>query len=234
MIGHDGPAGYMVLTATGQRSWLRNLLCLGNVDRPSSATAQCMSSRKQKNHRTPPSCEDHWSGMVTTTVPADSDAKIVFQYCGDMDHDLAQALIRRAEHRSIEVADNSVVRKRLFSILVECLENVIRHGDEQGRGSAFAMLLRTGDHYRVLVGNAVPVAIAAVVTTRVEILNDMDTDTLKRQHMAVLSNSARTEGGGAGLGLFTMARKSTRPMRAHVLPKDMYWSYLTLELTVAA
>ncbi|HMC97292.1 MAG TPA: DUF6272 family protein, partial [Flavobacteriales bacterium] len=86
--------------------------------------------------------------------------------------------------------------------------------------------------YRLLMGNALPLATAALLTHRVGVLNEMDEVDLREYYRRLLANEARTERGGAGLGLLTMARKCTRPMVARTLPRDSGSAYFALELAV--
>jgi hypothetical protein len=60
----------------------------------------------------------------------------------------------------------------------------------------------------------------------------MDEGDLRVHYMKLLANDGRTERGGAGLGLLTMARKSARPMVARTLPRDDDSAYFALELAV--
>jgi hypothetical protein len=124
------------------------------------------------------------------------------------------------------------VRKRLFNVLVEGLENVHHHAVEGHRSSAFAVLVDTGDGYRLALGNSMPVARAALLTHRVEVLNSMDEADLKQHFMLMLGNDSRTERGGAGLGLLTMARKCHRPMVVRTFPMDQHSAYLVMEVAV--
>ena len=74
--------------------------------------------------------------------------------------------------------------------------------------------------------------LARLLTHRVGILNEMDEGDLRQHYMKLLANDGRTERGGAGLGLLTMARKSARPMVVRTLPRDGDSAYFALELAV--
>jgi Family of unknown function (DUF6272) len=141
-------------------------------------------------------------------------------------------LLSKAESASLNVADGVVMRKRLINVLVEGLENMHRHTPEAERASGFALLVDHSDGYRLLLGNALPAVSAALLVHRVEMLNEMEEVDLKEHFLKLLANDGRTERGGAGLGLITMARKSARPMRIHSIPKDERIAYFALELAV--
>ena len=158
---------------------------------------------------------------------------VVFEHRGAVDPDVVQHLLGIAESASLGASDPVPLRKRLFNVLVEGLENVHRHVADEHRSTPWAMLVRVGNGYRISIGNAMPVAMAALLTYRVGILNEMDEVDLKDHYKLLLANDSRTERGGAGLGLLTMARKSALPMVARSYPMDDRTAYLFLELSVA-
>ncbi len=162
----------------------------------------------------------------------DARGLIVFKHVGIMDPMTIALLLSKAENASLNVADGVAMRKRLINVLVEGLENMHRHTPEGERSSGFALLVDHVDGYRLVLGNAVPVASAALLVHRVEMLNEMEEVDLKEHFLKLLANDGRTERGGAGLGLITMSRKSARPMRVHSIPKDEHTAYFALELAV--
>lgn len=67
---------------------------------------------------------------------------------------------------------------------------------------------------------------------RIAVLTEMSEVDLKEHFLKLLSNDGRTDRGGAGLGLVTMARKSGKAIRAHQLPVDDQFVRLVVELTI--
>ena len=96
-----------------------------------------------------------------------------------------------------------------------------------------ALLVDAADGYRFAMGNAMPCVTATAIEHRIGLLNEMDGAELKEQYLKLLANDARSEHGGAGLGLFTMARRSDRPMVVNAAVLDPSLAYLCLELKVA-
>jgi len=163
---------------------------------------------------------------------ARSSGEIIFAYCGQLDRPQLEELLARAEERSLSANDPTPLRKRLYNVLVEGLENVHRHTPPELSESGFALLIREGNSYRIALGNALPLAAAMLLTHRVEILNEMDDADIREHYLKLLANEGRTERGGAGLGLLTMARKTARPMVARTLPRDQASAYVTVELSL--
>lgn len=176
----------------------------------------------------------HWSKDLVAGHLAGTDEAVVFLHEGPVDHVRLEQLIELAEARSMEAMDGVMLRKRLMNVLVEGLENVHRHTPPEMADTGFALLVRKGDGYRIVLGNALPSASAALLAHRVEILNAMDEADLREHYLKLLANTGRTERGGAGLGLLTLARKSTRPMVMHTAARDASTVHIAIELTLSA
>lgn len=161
-------------------------------------------------------------------------AKVVLAYYGAVDHRKVEQLISEAEAASMATEEATPIRKRMMNVLVEGLENIHHHSLPSHREAAFALLVRDDHGYRISFGNTVPLAMAALIAHRVGIINEMDEADLKEHYLKLLSNSARSEHGGAGLGLLTMARKSTKPIVVRTARLCPEAAFLTLELRVEA
>lgn len=161
---------------------------------------------------------------------AGPEVSVVFDHNGAVDHAMVEHLLGVAEQASLTAGDPVALRKRLFTVLVEGLENMHHHGHEDFRDRAFALLTAGPDGYRMMLGNVLPVATAALLAQRVGILNEMREEDLKELHLQLLSDQGRTGHGGAGIGLLTMARKSTAPLRVHSRPMGGDLACFALEL----
>jgi len=164
----------------------------------------------------------------------DPSGRVVFAYQGVMDHEQVQGLVAQAEASSLTHDDGTAPRKRMMNVLVEGLENVYHHSLGSHKQATFALCVRDEGGYRLAFGNAVPLAMAALITHRVSILNEMDEADLKEHYLKLLSNSARSEHGGAGLGLLTMARKSAKPIVVRTARLCSLAAFLIMEVRIPA
>ena len=173
-----------------------------------------------------------WAASITANWLNDPSCQVVFAHYGTITPGVLEGLLAKAESASLEVGDGVALRKRLFNVLVEGLENMHRHIDADLADSCCAFLVDKGDGYRLFLGNALPVAAAALLVHRVSVLNEMDEVDLKEHFLKLLANDGRTDRGGAGLGLITMARKSAKPMLVRSIRRDANTAYMALELAV--
>lgn len=160
--------------------------------------------------------------------------QVVFAHRGVLDRPEMERLIEISEAQCIATSVGVATRKRLLNLLVEGLENVRHHTPGDLGHTSFAMLVSGPEGYRLFFGNAAPQVIVTSLSHRICILNDMDEADLREHHLKLLANEGRTERGGAGLGLLTMARKSSGPIITHSFPRDTGTAFLAVELALAA
>ncbi|MCC6542239.1 MAG: hypothetical protein IT225_08475 [Flavobacteriales bacterium] len=174
----------------------------------------------------------HWADAIPRQ--AEGSCRVLFVHQGELSRDELDRLIGVAEGHCLASLQSVATRKRLLNLLVEGLENVRCHTPADLADTAFAMLVFEQAGYRLFMGNAAPRIVVASMSHRIDILNDMDEADLREHHLKLLANEGRTERGGAGLGLLTMARKSTGPIITHAFPRDASTTFLALELVLAA
>lgn len=174
-----------------------------------------------------------WLSQAHGRLAAQPGDRVLFAHAGGVDQPTLERLVALAEHASLENGDATTTRKRLVTVVLEGLENLHHHPPPALRNTAMALLVDAADGYRFAMGNAMPCVTATAIEHRIGLLNEMDGAELKEQYLKLLANDARSEHGGAGLGLFTMARRSDRPMVVNAAVLDPLLAYLCLELKVA-
>lgn len=139
-----------------------------------------------------------------------ASGKIIVSHFGEFSQDLVNSLSTSIEDMMLESGDKKGVVKRMFSILVEGLQNIRIHGerDEDGNQVSFLIVLQNEDNYKVTFGNLIKRENIDGIIERIESLNKMENDEVKELYMEVLSNGIMSNKGGAGLGFITMALKS--------------------------
>jgi hypothetical protein len=149
------------------------------------------------------------------------DNHIQFSYKGPITRDVLASLgdaIKEKMHR--EDCDARVVR-RVFSILIETAHNIFKYSTEQVSSeespkSTGVGLIGIGKHeldtFVVFSGNIVSSEEADDIRQRLELINSMSREELRKSYSAQLKGGTVSANGGAGLGLYEVARKSERPI----------------------
>ena len=120
----------------------------------------------------------------------------------------------QVEESMFEAGDKKGTIKRMFSILVEGLQNIRLHGekDQDGNQASFIVIAYDDDVYDITTGNLVLNENVEKLNVRLEQINALDERTLKEHYMETLTNGIISNKGGAGLGFITMAMKSKNPL----------------------
>ncbi|MCH2235004.1 MAG: SiaB family protein kinase [Crocinitomicaceae bacterium] len=139
-----------------------------------------------------------------------ADGKILVSHFGEFSQDLVNSLTSNIEEMMLEAGDKKGVVKRMFSVLVEGLQNIRIHGekDDNGQQVSFLIVLRDEESYKITFGNLVKTENIQGILDRIDRLNGMETPEVKELYMETLSNGIMSNKGGAGLGFITMSLKS--------------------------
>lgn len=140
----------------------------------------------------------------------DNGASVMLSYCGTLTRDLINGLTETIENLLISSGTQKKTVKRIFSILIEGLQNILVHGehDDEGNQPAFLILINKTDHFEIFFGNMVNVSEAENLKAYLDKLNNLEEEALKGMYMEVLNNNIFSAKGGAGLGFLTMRMKS--------------------------
>lgn len=141
---------------------------------------------------------------------ADS-GQLLFAMNGAISGNLQNAILEVAEHGLYNLPCSTRLRKRAFHILVECLQNIMMHGDqpkesEQSKGEV--MITALDDGILIRTGNEVSERQATLIRQKLEKLDGSCVDRLRDTYKKQLVNGKLSAQGGAGLGFVDIARKS--------------------------
>jgi hypothetical protein len=86
---------------------------------------------------------------------------VMISFKGDINTELLDAILQVAERKLIQIEKTAKVRKRVFNILVECLQNLYHHIDqikfddreEIEKPSVIVVIARTVRGFSIITGN---------------------------------------------------------------------------------
>lgn len=135
------------------------------------------------------------------------------------------------------VGEDSKIKKRVFTILVEGLQNVTRHQemtceDESTKQSGIFIIQSQGDKYYITTGNPILKVNIPTLIKQLDKINGLDADELKKFYKEVLNDNIISNKGGAGLGLIEMARKSGNKLDFDFSDLNDDYSYFYIGTTV--
>ncbi len=162
------------------------------------------------------------------------DGKVTVSHFGEFSQNLVNSLTQSIENAMLDSGDKKSTVKRMFSILIEGLQNIRIHGERDGDGTqvSFLIILQDETKYKISFGNLIQTSNIPKVRELIDFLNNADPTEVKQHYMEVLSNGSISKKGGAGLGFITMALKTKQliDISAHEVSSDL--SCISVELTL--
>ena len=163
--------------------------------------------------------------------------RLSFIFNGDVSDDITDGIIRITEFNVNNFEALSNLSRRISFIMVECFQNVVRHGKrteeekEKSEGLFAARLLGEANYVSSI--NMIDIKEVEKLREKLNQLNSIEKDKLKALYLEVLNNEELSTKGGAGLGLIQLARKAGQPISFDFenLNEQLANFYLSLKLT---
>jgi hypothetical protein len=160
---------------------------------------------------------------MTAHMPrAALDQDVIFYYSGYLSQAILQATAETVRLRLEQGAENSKVRRRVLSTLIEMGQNIVHYSadclsdpgqtSEEIRFGSITVAHRDG-RFQVSCANPIEAAVCARLEPKLELVSRMSLDEIKTAYRATLRQEHGEDGSkGAGLGLLTLARDATDPL----------------------
>jgi len=167
---------------------------------------------------------------------------IMLLFKGNISPDLVTSILQISENRLETLDEAPKVKKKVFNILVECLQNVYHHMDknkaeqallEENANSAILMMGKAEDGYFIVTGNHILTEKAIKLGEKLEELNLLSREELKQAYQDVLANEGFSEKGGAGLGFIDILRKSGEKLEFAFRDIDDKFSFFSLKVKIS-
>lgn len=138
------------------------------------------------------------------------DNNIMLSHFGEFSQDLVNSISEGVENKLLENIVKKTVVKRMFSILIEGLQNIRIHGAKlKGKMQhGHVIVAKYDDVLKVSFGNYVSKSKLQHLLGYLDDLNGLDSSEIKERYLDVLGNGFISDKGGAGLGFITIAMKS--------------------------
>ncbi len=162
----------------------------------------------------------------------------MLSFKGDVTSDMLSSMLQIMESKLDNLGEPSKVKKKVYNILVECLQNLYHHRDEMRRpgkeeeSAAVFMIGKNKDTYNIITGNYIKNERIEKLKSRIDQVNSLDKDGLKELYQEVLNNPERSEKGGGGLGIIDIARKSENKLDYEFMTIDERYSFFSLYITI--
>jgi hypothetical protein len=155
-------------------------------------------------------------------------------YEGEITHQITKAFTSLTENNMSKEDDVNSVQRKVFHVMVECLQNISKHADQRGDilsakdGRGLFLVCKGEDEYNVTTGNVIKNDKVEALRKMLENINSLDKDGLKQIYKQQIREGRLSEKEGAGLGFIDIARKTGKKLIYRFLPINEENSFFIL------
>lgn len=166
---------------------------------------------------------------------------VILQYSGSIFSDVVTDTLSEFESKASTLDDLKRVRKKVYNVLVECLQNLYHHVDEppedvvvneKDRYGAI-VLSKDGTFYRISTGNFVKKEKINSIKDRIDQVNSLSDDEIKMVYREILNNSEFSDKGGGGLGMIDIVRKTGNKLEYNFFQVDDNYIFFALDVYIS-
>ena len=164
---------------------------------------------------------------------------IILSFNGVVTADFLSTVLDIMEKKMNHLEESPKTKKKVFNVLVECLQNLYHHIDEvslekkeiRKLKSALVMVVRDESGFIIQTGNYIDKNNVQKLDERLIKINSLDKDNLRDYYREVLENGLVSE-KGAGLGMIDIARKSGNKLEYEFREIDEDFSFFSLNVKI--
>ena len=165
-----------------------------------------------------------------------ADNNVYLLWLGHISPDVGKEVLSFNETKLSEEDINSMMRKRVFSILVEILENVLKYSPgkeaEEKYGMPVIMIRMFDKAFYLTTGNLILNSDVGALRQKLDLINNYDKTELKDLFIKSLSSQDLKSDSTGNMGLIDMARKSGSKLEYKFEELNDPYSYYTLTVKV--
>ena len=149
-----------------------------------------------------------------------STGDIVLNYKGNIDSDVINHVLDTVEGKMVEADEQAKLRKKVYNVLVESLQNLYHHVDpvpedfEDQSSDRYGLLIvkKIEGGYKIITGNFVNAEPIEKLEEKIKRINRSSHEEIKELYKFILNHQKISQKGGGGLGLVDIARKTGNPL----------------------
>ncbi|MGY6560517.1 MAG: SiaB family protein kinase [Luteibaculaceae bacterium] len=159
--------------------------------------------------------------------------KLILAYEGVVNQDLTKAFTSLTENNLSD--EDSSVSKKVFHIMVECLQNLAKHTlkEEPIDYKSSIFLVSKGDKFfSVTTGNSIAIEARDDLEKKLTHLNSLEKDEIKKLYIQTLKSGDLSEKSGAGLGLIDMVKKTGQKLEFSFVEINDKFSFFLFKVNI--
>lgn len=171
---------------------------------------------------------------------------IMLSFKGEISSELLTSILHITETKLDRMQEEPKLKKKVYNVLVECLQNLYHHIDEMKpvpamakmpdeeaeTKSAILMIGKEEGSYYIMTGNRILNENIDKFKARLDKINSMTKEELKTYYQEVLNNDEFSKKGGGGLGMIDIARKSGQKLVYNFQAINESHSFFSLHIKI--
>ncbi|MFZ1693642.1 MAG: SiaB family protein kinase [Flavobacteriales bacterium] len=168
--------------------------------------------------------------------------RVMLSFKGALSPELITVLLGLVERKLDAMEADAKSRKRVFNVVVECLQNLFHHnGHLRAEGNTVeptkephgvVMIAKNDGGYQVLTGNFMNSGDMDQLKNHLDRINALDQEALREWYRAKLADGTYSAAGGGGLGMIDIARRSGGKLEYAFVPYDKDSAFFSLNVNV--
>ena len=165
---------------------------------------------------------------------------VILSFKGEITSDLLTSILQIMESKLEDYQEAPKTKKRVYNVLVECLQNLYHHIDEIATEAnkkskirnAIFMIAKNTEKYSIMTGNYIKTENVQQLRERMIKINSLSRDEWKALYKEILNNEEFSEKGGGGLGLIDIARRTGQKLGFDFKKIDDEYSFFSLDISI--
>lgn len=158
--------------------------------------------------------------------------RIMLAFEGGFTQNLTKNILFLAENRLNQTGEHISVKKKVFNVMMECLQNISKHAGStkpvEGTHDGIFIIGKDETGYFLISGNFIKNTEITELERKINEVNSLDREGLRSLYLTKIQETELTKNSTAGLGLIDIARKSGNKLKYDFFKIDEKQSFYTL------
>lgn len=164
--------------------------------------------------------------------------QIIYVYNGQLTFDIIEEILQTSKTKLDAMKLELIVKKRVYTVLVECLENTYKHNyskteSNHQHNQVELRLTKQENNFVVNVNNYVSKQNLEELTQRIDKVNLLELKELNELYRESISKARISEKGGAGLGIIEIARNSRQKIDYNIIRENGSAIHFNLRIVIS-
>lgn len=177
---------------------------------------------------------------IDNYVKDQAKTNVILFYKGNVDSDVINHVLDTVEDKMAEANEQAKLRKKVYNVLVESLQNLYHHVDkvpedfEDQTSEKFGLLVvqKVESGYKIITGNFVHADNLEKLEEKIKRINRSSHEEIKELYKFILNHQRISAKGGGGLGLVDIARKTGNKLDYSFKEYNDKYSFFYLNILV--